>query len=74
MNRSLMCVMQRTETRKGRHPMKPLLLACAGVLLVAAAASAVEVALVKASEYRLSHGDGRERTFRRGKDGGGGVA
>jgi hypothetical protein len=29
-------------------------------------ASALEVALVKASEYRASHGNGRERTFVKG--------
>lgn len=54
--------------------MRSFLLACGGILLVAAAAFAVEVALVKSSEYRLSHGDGRERTFKRDKHDGDRVA
>jgi hypothetical protein len=35
------------------------------VVTVVALICLVEVILVKASEYRLSHGDGRERAFRR---------
>ena len=36
------------------------------LVLTAGLASLVEIILVKASEYRLSHGDGRERSFRSG--------
>lgn len=33
-------------------------------LLVAALAVAIEAFLIKATQFRLSHGDGRERNFR----------
>lgn len=41
-----------------------------GILAAAAAAWwAVEMGLLKASRYRLAHGDGREHSFRRREDG-----
>ena len=43
--------------------MKVVLLALAGIVLTFVA---LEVALVKVSRYRLTHGDGREHTFRKG--------
>jgi len=46
---------------------KAILVVVACVAFLVVVASVVEVVLVKASEYRLSHGDGRERTFRRPK-------
>ena len=46
---------------------KALLVVVACVAFIVALVSLIEVVLVKASEYRLSHGDGRERTFRRPK-------
>jgi hypothetical protein len=55
-----------TAYRKPRA-VKAFLVVVACAVCIVAVVSIIEVALVKASEYRLSHGDGRERTFRRPK-------
>ncbi len=45
--------------------MNPILLVLAVLAVLAAAWWALEMALLKASRYRLAHGDGREHSFRR---------
>jgi hypothetical protein len=52
--------------RNSALALKALMLSCVVVVITAGLASLVEIVLVKASEYRLSRGDGRERSFRRG--------
>jgi hypothetical protein len=45
--------------------MKPFLIVAGVVAAIAAVWWAVEMSLLKASRYRLAHGDGREHSFRR---------
>jgi len=45
--------------------MKPFVIIAAAVAAIAAVWWAVEMGLLKASRYRLAHGDGREHSFRR---------
>ena len=48
--------------------MKAIGIVVAAIGIVVAAWWAVEMALLKASRYRLAHGDGREHSFRRKGD------
>jgi hypothetical protein len=45
--------------------MKPFVIIVATVAAMAAVWWAIEMGLLKASRYRLAHGDGREHSFRR---------
>jgi len=45
--------------------MKPLLIVAGVLAAFAAVWWAIEMSLLKASRYRLAHGDGREHSFRR---------
>lgn len=45
--------------------MKPIVIVGGVVVAVVAAWWALEMGLLKASRYRLAHGDGREHSFRR---------
>jgi hypothetical protein len=45
--------------------MKPIVILGGVIAAVVAAWWAVEMGLLKASRYRLTHGDGREHSFRR---------
>ncbi len=45
--------------------MKPIVILGGVIVAVAAAWWALEMSLLKASRYRLAHGDGREHSFRR---------
>jgi hypothetical protein len=48
--------------------MKPVAIVAAVVVGLLAVWWAVEMSLLKASRYRLAHGDGREHSFRRRDD------
>jgi len=54
------------KRRLGIRTRRRLRIAAYAGTTVVFVASALEVALVKASEYRASHGNGRERTFVKG--------
>ncbi|MGZ5128743.1 MAG: hypothetical protein ACXWZU_02850 [Actinomycetota bacterium] len=45
--------------------MKPIVIVGGLIVAVIAAWWALEMSLLKASRYRLAHGDGREHSFRR---------
>jgi hypothetical protein len=45
--------------------MKPIVIVGGVIAAVVAAWWALEMGLLKASRYRLAHGDGREHSFRR---------
>jgi hypothetical protein len=45
--------------------MRPIVIVGGVIVAVVAAWWAVEMSLLKASRYRLAHGDGREHSFRR---------